>query len=232
MTDRTPEWPVRLRVANAALQVLASGGELSARDISQKLASRDLKVPKHLINSVLFSEARRYVVYNRANHKYSLRQVEPSTLADFSGVAIPSQNTSNCQRNNKRESQVSPREVGELTAKLLDSNREYRIVPRDGLGPAFFGVNIRGSEVTIELNSKHPAYHFARTALESNGQPPPDDFRSALDDAHVLVQALVEAWANYENSLTDPRQRIRAEEARIEWGRHLRQLLHQRGYSE
>lgn len=109
------EWYVHRVVMEAPLDVLlADGEEPPLRQILKALVKRELTIPKRLINSILFSEARRYVVYNKETYTYNLRRTKVEE-GDNSVNVIEMHNLP------QRTQQIE----GEVKARYIGRNDEY-----------------------------------------------------------------------------------------------------------
>lgn len=64
---------LRQRVLNGAIDALRRDGALTGREIAQRLAKRDSRIDRHLVNSVLSREGAALVVHNAISGKYSLK---------------------------------------------------------------------------------------------------------------------------------------------------------------
>src|SRR5690606_7317993 len=71
--DTWREWQKRKQVLDAALKLLGDGQRRSGRQIARELTANGFEAEKSLVNSVLFSEGRRYVTYNRNSYTYQIR---------------------------------------------------------------------------------------------------------------------------------------------------------------
>ena len=78
----------------------------------------------------------------------------------------------------------------------------------------------------IGLNTSHPAFDNLVTLLEADTVD--DDIntlRERLRRSYTGLKLLLEAWARYEDELTDGPRKERAKDARMDWGRVARGFL-------
>ncbi len=81
MTRYAQEWQHRKVVMEAILEVLQDGKPRTARQILLRLPTDEgFKVNKRLVNSILFSEAKRYVIYNRNSYTYRMRPADEPVI--------------------------------------------------------------------------------------------------------------------------------------------------------
>ncbi len=79
MTRYDQEWQSRKVVMEAILKVLRDGKPRTTRQILHSLPYEEwIKVNKKLVNSILFSEAKRYVVRDNGAHTYRIREADNS----------------------------------------------------------------------------------------------------------------------------------------------------------
>ncbi len=79
MTRYDQEWQTRKIVMEAILELLRDGVPRTARQILHSLPYEEwIKVNKKLVNSILFSEAKRYVVRDNGAHTFRIREADNS----------------------------------------------------------------------------------------------------------------------------------------------------------
>lgn len=205
------EWHTRHVVMQASLDVLSDGQPYTSRQILDVLNKRGFSIPKRLINSVLFSEARRYVSYDRKTFTYRLREVEQAELdaavRSFRGQSVPSETKH------------------EVKARYIGRNDEYIFTASSNTGPAFFDTSAKSRTIQVRLNQDHPLFASLGPLLEPINGASCEEIRQRLQQARQMVELLLAAWAKYENDLPRGPRKFRAEEARLEWGRNARMLL-------
>ena len=112
----------------------------------------------------------------------------------------------------------------DLKAHLTDEGLRYTLSEEPFDSPAFFDVKETGGEVRIVLNTSHPAFPLIRRALygaEANNLR-----RIPYPSSGNAEMALVlRAWSDVERRLPHGERRVRAQEAREDWGRVMRDLL-------
>jgi hypothetical protein len=136
------------------------------------------------------------------------------------------------------ETRIAQIEEG-LTAVGVDSDQAQeraRIVVRSGQKYEFYKVGVetaefftvrpKGGSLLIGLNTNHPAYDHLVTLLESSDDDDEvDALKTRLRKSFEGLKLLLEAWARYEDELTDGIKKERAQEARLDWGRVARQFF-------
>jgi hypothetical protein len=121
---------------------------------------------------------------------------------------------------------------------LLEAQSRAQIVVRSGqkyefykVGvetPEFFTVRPKGGSLLIGLNTNHPAYDHLVTLLESSEEDNDvEALKRRLRKSFEALKLLLEAWARYEDELTDGVKKERAQEARLDWGRVAKQFFRQ-----
>ena len=212
------EWHARRIVMEAALEILSDGKPHTSRHILDELIKRGLTIPKRLVNSVLFSEARRYVSYDKRTFTYQLRQVERTEIdgavENLSQVASPADNVSN----GATQSQ-------EIRARYIGRNDEYVFSPTSSTGPAFFDTSAKSRTIEVRINEQQPLFPDLDELLAPVDDTSGDHIRNRFVRGQEVLKLLLAAWAKYENDLPDGPRRFKAQEARLEWGRNARLLL-------
>lgn len=209
--DLIEEWNTRRVVMEAALEILSDGQPHTSRQILMAMMKRGLVVPKRLINSVLFSEARRYVSYDRKAFTYCVRQNEVE-LTDDVAIDIGIEG-------------IPQKKNSEVKARYIGRNDEYIFLSSARTGPAFFDTSVKGRTIEVVLNRNHPLFVVLDALLDPMDGSTCEETEQRLLHAQRLIELLLAAWAKYENDLPDGPRKFRAEESRVEWGRHVRQLL-------
>lgn len=121
---------------------------------------------------------------------------------------------------------VDPIEAQQRAVSLVQSGYKYEFYNVGVDTAEFFTVRPKGGSILIGLNTNHPAYDHLVTLLETS-----DDvndvaiLKARLRKSYEGLKLLLEAWARYEDELTDGIKKERAQEARLDWGRVARQFL-------
>jgi hypothetical protein len=121
---------------------------------------------------------------------------------------------------------VDPVEAKDRAHGLVSNGQKYEFY-KVGLDTAeFFTVRPKGGSLLIGLNTNHPAYDHLITLMES-GEDDSDvaSLKIRLRKSYEGLKLLLEAWARYEDELTDGIRKERAQEARLDWGRVAREFL-------
>lgn len=189
------EWQQRSRLLDEILDFLSDGRTYSSREIASELRNRGFDVKKKLVNSILFSEGRRYVLYNKQDYTYCLGYVLLESA---------------CQKKSVSNETPSP----DLNVTSSQKQRRYEFSSAAIDSPALFVPEIRGGLVQIVLNSTHPQFSSLMTVLT--------DEKSRV--ASHLIQRLLTAWADLEDEQPPGKRKTRIQDTRLDWGRKLRDL--------
>jgi len=121
---------------------------------------------------------------------------------------------------------VDPGEAQARAAGLVRSGQKYEFYNVGIETAEFFTVRPKGGSLLIGLNTNHPAYDHLVTLLESSEDDNDvDALKRRLRKSFEGLKLLLEAWARYEDELTDGVKKERAQEARLDWGRVARQFF-------
>jgi hypothetical protein len=121
---------------------------------------------------------------------------------------------------------VDPVEAQQRAASLVSSGYKYEFYKVVVDTAEFFTVRPKGGSILIGLNTNHPAYDHLVTLLESSDEVNDVSvLKARLRKSYEALKLLLEAWARYEDELTDGIKKERAQEARLDWGRVARQFL-------
>lgn len=121
---------------------------------------------------------------------------------------------------------VDPIEAQLRATSLVQSGYKFEFYNVGVDTAEFFTVRPKGGSILIGLNTNHPAYDHLVTLLESGDEV--NDvalLKARLRKSYEGLKLLLEAWARYEDELTDGIKKERAQEARLDWGRVARQFL-------
>lgn len=111
---------------------------------------------------------------------------------------------------------------------VVISGQKYEFYKVGVETPEFFTVRPKGGSLLIGLNTNHPAYDHLVTLLESSEDDNDvDALKRRLRKSFEALKLLLEAWARYEDELTDGIKKERAQEARLDWGRVAKQFFRQ-----
>lgn len=211
--SRHTEWQLRSKLLDHLLDILADGRSWKSRDLVTELLGRGVQVDKKLVNSVLFSEGRRYAFYDKSTYTYTLSQAEGEDLAQRVVFHDTSHLKSNPGNSNGNASQQEP----QLAARV-HHKPQIRHCSKSATSPAFFEVNSKGGEVEIIYNEAHLLFqHLRRDATLT---------RNSNDlDGHAIFEFLLTAWARMEEDQPNEKRRSKVQEVRHAWGRSVRDLL-------
>lgn len=119
-------------------------------------------------------------------------------------------------------------EAQERAQIVVRSGQKYEFYKVGVETAEFFTVRPKGGSLLIGLNTNHPAYDHLVTLLESSEDDNDvDALKRRLRKSFEALKLLLEAWARYEDELTDGVKKERAQEARLDWGRVARQFFRQ-----
>lgn len=204
------EWHVRKIILEAALDVLSDGQNYTARQIISQLEKKNINAPKKLVNSVLFSEGRRYVNYNKSSFFYQLRSVDESEIEQNTDII----------RNSFTE--VVDNNCNTIKAKYIGRNDEFVFTSKKSTGSAFFDVSAKGKTIEISINESHPLFFYLNELLFSLIENENHDSNLM---ASKTIELIMVAWAKHESEQPDGVRRNKIEEARIDWGKNARDIL-------
>lgn len=206
------EWHIRKEVMEAVLDILGDGQPHTSRHILDQLEKQGFTIPKRLVNSVLFSEARHYVVYDKKTFTYRLREVESQEIDQaILSAAMPNGKY-------KNESQG-------IKARYMGRNDEYVFTTSQLTGPAFFETSAKSRTIQVVINENHPLFSSLDILVEPISNGDCNDMYQRLIQSRKSVELLLAAWAKYENDQPDGPRKHKIEEARLEWGRNARAFL-------
>jgi hypothetical protein len=121
---------------------------------------------------------------------------------------------------------VATKTAEALAAKTVSENLKFTFADANITTPAFFDVKSRGGAMIISLNVNHPAYTHLIEVLDDEIEGITEEqLHSKLSRAREGLKLLLMAWARYEDELPDGPRRVRASEARWDWGRLARIFL-------
>lgn len=121
---------------------------------------------------------------------------------------------------------VDAAEAHEKAQGVVSDGRKYEFYKADLTTPEFFSVRPKAGVILIGLNTNHPLYDHLVTLLEEDPEEVNiDALRGRLRQSFEGLKLLLEAWARYEDELTDGPRRERAQETRFQWGIVARQFF-------
>lgn len=124
------------------------------------------------------------------------------------------------------EAGVEAAEASQRAQLLVTSGHKYEFYKVAVESAEFFTVRPRGGAILIGLNTNHPAYDHLVTLLEeADEEADVAGLKARLRKSFEGLKLLLEAWARYEDELTDGIKKERAQDARLEWGRVARQFF-------
>lgn len=124
------------------------------------------------------------------------------------------------------EQGATQKQAEELAAQTVGRGLKYTFVEANVNSPAFFDVKPRGGAIIVSLNINHPAYNHLVELLQVDVEASDEDeLRARLISAREGLELLLMAWARYEDEQPDGPRRIKAQDARWDWGRMAREFL-------
>lgn len=117
---------------------------LSAKEVQTELAKNKISVTKKTINSILFSEGKRYVSYNRDTYLYSLIEISAKDVR-----VSPLESVADCSA----DAELT---ASELTSSIYICNRSYSVFLKSFGSLQLFSITENGSKVKVFLNKEHP----------------------------------------------------------------------------
>jgi hypothetical protein len=221
------EWPARREVLERAFSLLSGHKQLTAKELAAKIGQQGLSVKKGLVNSVLSNEGKRYVLYDRDTHGYSLRPTEraPGKFGELDILAaLGSQRVRETPTRDSHGKRVAASRSDQLQARIRVDGMAFDLSISDGMEQELFAGSQRGAQVNVRVNRRHVAYGLIEDHLDVPGSSQSTGEASARQPS--VVEAFFFAWAAYEHSLPEgSRIRAYASEARVEWGRQLRRFV-------
>ena len=200
------EFHLRNQVLVEALKILSDGRQWRARQIMKKINTLGISVQKSLVNSVLFSEGRRYVTYDKKTYSYRLKDNFISSAPE----GVKNSNTT-----------VSLALANMVT---IEQEMSYSFKAGDLDNSAFFVTDVKGGDMQIIRNKEHPLFSTF-TNLSGDPQMGSEQLYRKLKIAQNCIKIMLTGWAEFENEQPVGKRRIVAQDARIDWGRKVRDLL-------
>lgn len=202
--NRVKDLHARLALLNEIISVVESAAEpMSAREIQEQLIRINVNAPKKIINSILFSEGSRYVVYDKKTFKYSLREYKENDVKLNGEFKFKVQPLALAPENVNRETPGT---------KIFIRNREYELTFRPIANRSLFSVVERGAKALLEVNSSHPLYKKYRGQLEATSE-------------NTFFKELLIALANQQLACPNGKLRDRVEEFTYQLSQELSQII-------
>lgn len=124
------------------------------------------------------------------------------------------------------EQGTTQKQAEELAAQTVGHGLKYTIIKANLNSPAFFDVKSRGGAVIISLNINHPAHKHLLELLQNDVEDADEnELQTRLTSAREGLELLLMAWARYEDEQPDGPRRMKAQDARWDWGRMAREFL-------
>lgn len=234
--DALKEWEIRSYLFEEILKLLIHEEKLSSVQIVENLRKKGIVVEKKLVNSVLFSEGRRYVYYDRTNYCYSLsdpaRSPDRQKMLAITNIEHKTPNIGQEESSEKRkkakpiqnDSEDPPKKTAPLLASPVQQLKNYTYSSEEMDIQAFFRASTRGGSINVILNKNHPFY---RRLVASTMKENTDDrnIHKKLKIAHSCIRVLLQGWADFEHEQPEGIRRNFAQDSRIDWGRKVRDHL-------
>ena len=113
----------------------------------------------------------------------------------------------------------SPEEAKGLAERVISDGRKYEFYEVDLPTSEFFTVRPKGGVILIGLNTNHPAYdHLVTLLKDADNESDIEQLKLRMKKSFEALKLLLEAWARYEDELSDGIQKSRAQDARAAWG--------------
>ncbi len=204
------EWDSRIELSSIILKILKEKKcSMMSKEIIKALKDKHIDVPKKIVNSILFSEAKRYVEYDKNTFKYTLkniRDVELSISKHFKKTVVKSSEHDN---------------AGLVSATLISSSQKFEFSQQNSTGPEFFSVKSIGATIKIIFNERHDFFYEYKKLIDN------DKDRKNLK----LLELLLSSWAKYEDFLPHSKRKNLLQEYRADWGRTLREMMREDDFS-
>ncbi len=121
---------------------------------------------------------------------------------------------------------LSPDEAKERATEVVSDGRKYEFYEADLATPELFTVRSKAGALLIGLNTTHPGYeHLVALLKPQDGIDNAEKMKARMHQSYEGLKLLLEAWARYEDELTDPRKKEQAQNARLDWGRVARDFF-------
>lgn len=140
---RVSELETRLGLLVKIIEIFnQSKTELTAKDVQMQLAKQNISVAKKVINSILFSEGKRYVSYKREVYKYSLVEFDPKDVrVDSLEIDYKTNGGTSAE---------------DFIPSVYICNRSYSFSYKAFSSLQLFSVSEHGAKITVYINEEHP----------------------------------------------------------------------------
>lgn len=117
-------------------------------------------------------------------------------------------------------------EAKQFATRVVSDGRKYEFYEVDSTSSEFFSVRPKGGVILIGLNTNHPAYeHLVTLMRDTDELNDINELKTRMKMSYEALKLLLEAWARYEDELTDGPQKNRARDARNGWGMVAREFF-------
>jgi hypothetical protein len=117
-------------------------------------------------------------------------------------------------------------EANSFATRVISDGRKYEFYEMDSTSSEFFSVRPKGGVILIGLNINHPAYdHMVMLMRDVDDLNDVGQLKARMKKSFEALKLLIEAWARYEDELTDGTQKTRARDARVGWGMVAREFF-------
>lgn len=121
---------------------------------------------------------------------------------------------------------LAPEEAKQRATEVVSDGRKYEFYEADLATPELFTVRSKAGALLIGLNTAHPGYeHLVALMKPQDDSEDPEKLKVRMRQSYEGLKLLLEAWARYEDELTDPRKKEQAQNARLDWGRVARDFF-------
>ena len=141
------------------------------------------------------------------------------------GRALKDQAQSQSQRTKKSDFNPQTTTSSTFRAHTLTNGINYTFVEQELDSPAMFTVDTVGGEIRIALNTSHPAHSYLSILMRSSDHEKEEDNTRPANHLAQGIGILLESWAKYEEEQPKGTLRVRAQNARMDWGRVARERL-------
>lgn len=121
---------------------------------------------------------------------------------------------------------LSTDEARTRATMVVSDGRKFEFYETDLATPELFTVRSKAGALLIGLNTSHPGYDHLVALMKPQGESEDaEQLQVRMRQSFEGLKLLLEAWARYEDELTDPRKKEQAQNARLDWGRVARDFF-------
>lgn len=121
---------------------------------------------------------------------------------------------------------LSSDEAKQRATEVVSDGRKYEFYEADLATPELFTVRSKAGALLVGLNTTHPGYeHLVALLKPQEDSEDVEKLKIRMRQSYEGLKLLLEAWARYEDELTDPRKKEQAQNARLDWGRVARDFF-------